>query len=133
ELELAQQLHPKPEHLPLLADSYRALRRYKDVDRIWQTIRESSPAPSVMAEGRIVAAGALADRGDINGALATMMRAADVPKRVREHHLKQWYVIADLYDRSGDIPRARNFFKRIAAIDPRYADVTDRLAALGRR
>jgi tetratricopeptide (TPR) repeat protein len=133
ELEQARTLHPAPAQLPVLADCYRALRRYRDVEEIWRDIRESSPAPDVMAEGRIVAAGALADQGDIGGALKLLLRVADAPKRVREYHLKQWYVIGDLYDRSGDIVRARNFFKRVASVDPRYADVSDRLATLGRR
>jgi tetratricopeptide (TPR) repeat protein len=133
ELEQARTLHPAPEQLPVLADCYRALRRYGEVDALWREIRETSPAPAVMAEGRIVAAGALADQGDIAGALKLLIRVADAPKRVRDYHLKQWYVIADLYDRSGDIVKARNFFKRVAAVDPRYADVSDRLAMLGRR
>ena len=133
ELEKARALHPAPEQMPVLADCYRAMRRYHEVDEIWREIRETSPAPSVMAEGRIVAAGALADQGDIGGALKLLLRVADAPKRVREYHLKQWYVIADLYDRSGDVVKARNFFKRVAAVDPRYADVSDRLSMLGRR
>ena len=133
ELEQARTLHPAPAQLPVLADCYRALRRYRDVEAIWREIRESSPAPDVMAEGRIVAAGALADQGDIGGALKLLLRVADAPKRVREYHLKQWYVIGDLYDRSGDIVKARNFFKRVASVDSRYADVSDRLATLGRR
>ncbi len=133
ELEQARTLHPAAEQLPVLADCYRALRRYGEVDAIWREIRETSPAPAVMAEGRIVAAGALADQGDIAGALKLLIRVADAPKRVRDYHLKQWYVIADLYDRSGDVVKARNFFKRVAAVDPRYADVSDRLAMLGRR
>ncbi len=133
ELEQARSLHPTPEQLPVLADCYRALRRYRDVEQLWMQIRESSPAPEVMTEGRIVAAGALADQGDLAGALTLLLRSADAPKRVRDYHLKQWYVIADLYDRSGDIVRARNFFKRVSAADPRYADVADRLAMLGRR
>ena len=133
ELEQARRLHPSPEQLPVLADCYRALRRYHEVDELWHEIRNTSPAPSVMAEGRIVAAGALADQGDIAGAIKLLIRVADAPKRVRDYHLKQWYVIADLYDRSGDVVKARNFFKRVAAIDPRYADVSDRLAMLGRR
>jgi tetratricopeptide (TPR) repeat protein len=133
ELEQARTLHPSPEQLPLLADCYRALRRYREVEEIWREIRESSPNPSVMTEGRIVAAGALADQGDLAGALKLLLRVADAPKKIRDYHLKQWYVIGDLYDRSGDIVKARNFFKRVAAIDPRYADVGDRLATLGRR
>ena len=85
-----------------------------------------------MAEGRIVAAGAMADRGNLRGALKLMERAGEIPKRVREHHLRQWYVLGDLHDRSGDIIKARRFFGMIAALDADFADVTDRLRGLGR-
>jgi hypothetical protein len=61
-----------------------------------------------------------------------MQRGAEVPKKIRDHHLRQWYVIADLHDRSGDIIKARRFFGMIAAADPDFADVSDRLRALGR-
>ena len=69
ELEAAQALAPRVDLLPVLADSYRALKRWSDVDRIWTTVREISPAHDVLAEARIVAAGAQADRGDLAGAL----------------------------------------------------------------
>ena len=34
------------------------------------------------------------------------------PKSVREHHLRQWYVLGDLYDRVGDPISARRWFAR---------------------
>lgn len=101
------------------------------VEQLWLELREESPAPELMAEGRIVAAGALADQGDVAGALHLMGRAADVPKKVRPYHLRQWYVLADLYDRSGDIIRARKLFSAVLANDAAFADVTDRLRGLG--
>jgi tetratricopeptide (TPR) repeat protein len=107
------------------------LKRYEVVENLWLELREGSPGPALMAEGRIVAAGAMADRGDLKGALKLMERAADVPKKVREHHLRQWYVLADLHDRSGDIIKARRLFGMIAAIEPDFADVGDRLRGLG--
>jgi tetratricopeptide (TPR) repeat protein len=131
ELEVARKLDGTIDHHPVLADCYRAMKRYDMVNQLWRELREGSPAPPVMAEGRIVAAGALADQGDLQGALKLMERAADVPKKVREHHLRQWYVLADLHDRSGDIVKARRFFGMIAEVDPDFADVTDRLRALG--
>ena len=94
-------------HHAVLADCYRALKRYDLVEQLWRELREGSPSPALMAEGRIVAAGALADQGDLKGALKLMERAADVPKKVRDHHLRQWYVLGDLHDRSGDIIKAR--------------------------
>ncbi len=84
------------------------------------------------AEGRIVAAGSLADRGDLPGALKLMTKGAEVPKKVRDHHLRQWYVLGDLYDRSGDVIKARRFFSLVAENDREFADVAERLRTLGR-
>lgn len=132
ELEVARELDRTLNHHAVLADCYRALKRYDLVDQLWLELREGSPGPALMAEGRIVAAGAMADRGNLKGALKLMERAADVPKKVREHHLRQWYVLGDLHDRSGDIIKARRFFGMIAELDGDFADVTDRLRGLGR-
>ena len=48
--------------------------------------------------GRIVAAGALADQGDITGAIAVMAAASAKVRRVEDYHLRQWYVLGDLHD-----------------------------------
>jgi tetratricopeptide (TPR) repeat protein len=132
ELEAAQDLHSEVELLPVLADAYRALGRWRDVDRIWHEVRAISPAQDVLAEARIVAAGAEADRGDLEAALRTMARAKHVPKRVRDHHLRQWYVLGDLYDRAGDPLEAARWFELVARHDAEFVDVGDRLRALGR-
>lgn len=132
ELELSRQLTGTVQHHAVLADCYRAMRRYHEVEVLWRELREASPEPALMAEGRIVAAGALADQGDLAGALRIMQKAAEVPKRPKEHHLRQWYVLADLYDRSGDVIKARRYFSLVAEADREFADVTDRLRALGR-
>jgi tetratricopeptide (TPR) repeat protein len=132
ELEAARLLDGTLNHHAVLADSYRALRRYHEVEELWRELRDGSPAPALLAEGRIVAAGAQADRGDLPGALRTMAKAETVPKKVREHHLRQWYVIADLSDRSGDVMAARRWFGLVAQHDADFADVQDRLRSLGR-
>jgi tetratricopeptide (TPR) repeat protein len=132
ELELARQLDHSVRHHPVLADCYRAMRRYDVVAELWEELKGASPEPAVMAEGRIVAAGALADQGDLRGALAIMAKGRDVPKKVREHHLRQWYVLGDLLDRSGEIVEARRFFGMVAHTDAEFADVMQRLASLGR-
>lgn len=132
ELEQAQSLRPNVELLPVLADAYRGLSRWRDVERLWSEIKSLSPAHEVLAEGRIVAAGALADRGELAGALDVMAKATATPKRVREHHLRQWYVIADLHDRAGDTLEATRWFERVASHDRDFVDVSDRLRALGR-
>ena len=53
-------------------------------------------------------------------------------RKVRDHHLRQWYVLGDLYDRSGDVLAARHWFSMVAAGDPQYGDVDERLRSLGR-
>ena len=71
-------------------------------------------------------AGSKADRGDIAGAIAVLEAARAEPKRPREHHLRVWYALADLYERAGDVPKARRLFGRIAAADPDFFDARDR-------
>ena len=99
---------------------------------VWDDLKAASPAHDIMAEGRIVAASALADQGELREAIALMESAGKAPKRVRDHHLRQWYVLADLYDRAGDPMAASRWFREIAARDPAFADVRDRLRSLGR-
>jgi tetratricopeptide (TPR) repeat protein len=132
ELELARTLSGTVQHHAVLADCYRALRRYTEVEALWKELKEASPEPALMAEGRIVAAGALADQGDLAGALKVMQRATDTPKKPKEYHLRQWYVLGDLYDRSGDVVAARRFFGLVASVDAEFADVLERLRSLGR-
>lgn len=131
-LEAAHDLHPDPAMLPVIADCHRALRNWKAVDRVWQEIKSTSPSHDVMAEGRIVAAGALADRDDLRGALALMEPATKRAKSVRDHHLRQWYVLGDLYDRLGDPINARRWFAAVVDHDPDFADADHRLRGLGR-
>ena len=116
---------------PMLADCYRALKRYDKVDELWKELKESSPDAAIVAEGRIVAAGALADKGDLQAAVRVMEQVRKDPAKVREHHLREWYVLADLYDRSGDVIKAREWFTKISRQDKGFADVDARLAELG--
>jgi hypothetical protein len=132
ELEAGRALAPSTELLPVLADAYRALKRWREVDRIWAGVRATSPAPHILAEARIVAAGAQADRGDLPGALRTMQPARSVPRRVRDHHLRQWYVLGDLNDRAGNPIEAAHWFSLVASHDDEFVDVVERLRALGR-
>jgi tetratricopeptide (TPR) repeat protein len=116
---------------PVLADCHRALGHFKAVDEVWDELRQASPSADVVAEGRLVVAGARADRGDIRGALALLRRAGPDVRRPRPHHVRQWYALADLYERSGDLPRARELFRRVLRHDAQLSDAAERLAALG--
>jgi tetratricopeptide (TPR) repeat protein len=119
ELEAYRALTGSTEQDPVLADCYRALGRYAEVEELWDELRAASPRAELVAEGRIVAAGALADQGRLDE--ATRLLAASVSRPTRKprlHHLRMAYALADLYERAGDLPRARELFARIAASDP---------------
>ncbi|HSH60618.1 MAG TPA: tetratricopeptide repeat protein, partial [Acidimicrobiales bacterium] len=106
------------------------LRHWKAVDELWDELRQASPGAELVAEGRIVAAGALADRGDLAGAIRLLERSPAGRKRVRPHDLRVSYALAGLYERSGDVPRARELLRVVAVHDPDFVDVEERLSAL---
>jgi tetratricopeptide (TPR) repeat protein len=129
-LEAFRALTGSVEQHPVLADCYRATRRHRQVDELWEELRAASPSAELVAEGRIVVAGSLADRGDVAGAIRLLEKGRLDHRRPKEHHLRQWYALADLFERAGEIPRARDLFTRIANVDPDAFDVRDRLRAL---
>ena len=132
ELEAFRRLTGSVEQHPVLADCYRALKRYGAVAELWDELREVSPGAALVTEGRIVAAGALADQGDVNGAIRLLERGPVRPTgRTGLHHARLWYALADLYERAGDAPKARDLFNRVVAVEPGLADAAERLAALG--
>ncbi len=130
ELEAYRHLTGSYDQHPVLADCYRALRRYREAEALWDELRAASPDADIVAEGRIVAAGCRADQGDVSGALALLEKGSRHVERPRERHLRQWYVLADLYERAGELPRARELFRRVAAVDPEAFDVRQRMRAL---
>jgi thioredoxin-like negative regulator of GroEL len=130
ELEAFRAQTGSTEQHPVLADCYRALGRYAEVEELWDELRAASPSGELVAEGRIVAAGALADQGRLDDAIRLLEAAAKPTKRPRVHHLRIAYALADLYERAGDLPRARELFTRVAASDAEFVDVESRLRAL---
>jgi tetratricopeptide (TPR) repeat protein len=130
ELEAFRSLTGSTEQHPVLADCYRAQKRWARVDELWEDLRAASPSADLVAEGRIVVAGSLADRGRLTEAIATLEPSAKMVKRPRPHHLRMAYALADLRERSGDIPGARDLFEWIARHDPDMADAPQRAAAL---
>jgi tetratricopeptide (TPR) repeat protein len=101
------------------------------VDELWDELRRASPSAELVTEGRIVAAGSLADRGDLPGAITLLAKGFRFPRQPADHHLRRAYALADLYERSGDLPQARQLFGRLAAAEPDFVDVEERLEALG--
>ena len=114
----------------MLADAHRALGHHGQVSELWDELRESSPAPDLVAEGRIVMAGSLADRGRLSDAIALLQRAQRKVKRPQVHHLRQAYALADLYERAGDATRARELFVWVLGQEPGFVDAAERVDAL---
>ncbi len=131
ELEAFIALTGSVEQHPVLMDCYRGLDKRAMVEELWRELAAVSPSPALVAEGRIVHAGALADAGDVDAAIATLSRRSEKPKRVQVHHLRLWYALADLEERAGNIPRARSLFLQVSKADSSFADVAERLLALG--
>lgn len=118
---------------PARMDCHRALGHHSRVRSLWDDLRRSSPDPDVLAEGRLVLAGATADRGELGEAvrILTDAGAGRLVRRPADRHVRQWYALADLLERSGDLVTARTLFARVASVDPDAYDVSSRLEALG--
>jgi len=130
QLEAFREQTGSVEQNPVLADSYRALGRHRKAEQLWDELRIADAPGELVTEGRIVAAGSLADRGDIGGAIRLLQKGPVQVKRPKPHHVRLWYALADLYERAGDTPKARELFKRIVASEPDFADAAERAAAL---
>ena len=103
------------------------------MEELLTELRQGSPDPEVLSEGRLVLAGTRADSGDLAGAI-TLLVEAGAGRLVRnpaERHLRQWYVLGDLMERSGALATARELFLRVSAVDPDAYDVAARLDSLG--
>jgi tetratricopeptide (TPR) repeat protein len=130
DLEAFRSLTHSTEQNPVLADCYRAMGRHDEVDALWAELKAVSPAPDLMTEGRLVAAGSLAERGRTDEALDLLGHGFTLPKKAKDHHLRRAYALADLYERAGDVPKARDLFTWLRKQDTSFADVPERLASL---
>src|SRR5262249_6346964 len=131
ELEAYAELSDALDQHPVLMDCYRAQRRWRKVDELWEELAAVSPSSELVTEGRIVAAGALADQDRLPEALAMLRRRAERATKPLDHHLRLWYALADLEERAGNLARARELFQQVRRADAGFADVAERLASLG--
>lgn len=118
------------DQLPVIADCWRALGDLEKVEALWQEARRAGLDASVLAEARIVTAGALADAGRLDAAIALLEDGLVVVRRPALHHLRRYYALADLYERAGDLPRARSLFEAVLRADPDLFDTAARLSEL---
>lgn len=130
ELQTFAQMTGSVEQNPVMADCMRAMRRWSAAEELWNELGAASPSAELVEEGRIVQAGMLADRDRLDDAIRLLEKAPKVPRRPGAHHLRRWYMLADLYERSGDVPRARRTFGSIVEANSDFGDAADRLSAL---
>jgi hypothetical protein len=130
ELEAFRQLSGSTEQHPVLADCYRALHQWRAVDDLWEELRQASPSADLVAEGRIVTAGALADQDRLPAAIRLLEQGWKRPKRPQLHHLRRGYALADLYERAGEVARARELFGWVAAHDGGETGADERVRSL---
>ena len=122
-----------PEHLPLVMDCDRANHRHRAVAKTFAELEENQPTADVLAEGRIVMAGSLADQHHFSDAISLLTRAG-ATKQLRNpsyRHVRLWYALADIFDRAGDVSSARELFARVVLADPDAYDAKARLDELG--
>ena len=65
-------------------------------------IRRAGVDREVLVEGRLVMAGTLADEGNIEEAIELLRPEGKLRRNPDLAHLRQWYALADLYERAGD-------------------------------
>jgi len=132
-LEMFATLTGSVDQHPVRMDCQRALGRPKRVEALFDELRKGSPDAEILSEGRLVLAGTRADLGDLDGAVSLLVDAGAgrLVRNPAERHVRQWYVLGDLMERSGDMAKARELFLRVQSADPDAYDVVERLESLG--
>ncbi len=118
------------DQLPVVMDCYRALGKHAKVQEIYEELRRESPGAELLAEAKIVLAQSIADAGDLDGAIAVLARAGRRVAHPRIYHVRQWYVLGDLNERSGDLAKASAYFRMVLDSGEEPYDAEERLVAL---
>ena len=130
ELSAFRRIAGSTEQNPVIADTYRALGKPEKAIELIDEMEPGQVPEPVYFEGTIVGAGALTDLGRVDEALACLEALNLDPAIAEEHHLRAWYVLADLLERRGRFTQARSWFEAIAAADPDLTDAPERAARL---
>jgi hypothetical protein len=131
ELRTARRLTGDHSHLPLIADSERALGRPERALAVVRSPEAGALPPALRAELRIVEAGARRDLGQIDAAVVAL-QGADLDRRaVRPWSARLWYAYADLLVAREDVDGAREWFLAAASVDEDgETDAAERLLEL---
>ena len=131
-LEAHELLTDSAEHIPILMDCQRALHKPKKVADLWTKLRQSSPDRTCWPR-----AGSWPRRLWPTAGICRVPSPCSPSGGIEStaqplnRHIRQWYLLADLYERAGDVPRARELFERVLRVDREAYDVAERWAALG--
>lgn len=131
ELEAVEAMTASLDQHPVLADCHRALGHRDVVEALWDELRRGGVGVGILTEGRIVTASARADRGRVREAIQLLEQGPIDVRSPAEHTLRLWYALGAMYERAGDVARARELFRRLVRSAPDFADAADRSAALG--
>jgi tetratricopeptide (TPR) repeat protein len=132
ELSAFRRISGSTEQNPVIADTYRAMKKPERALELVDEIDRSKVDDGVFYEGQIVGAGALADMDRIDEAIARLEKLELRPEVAEEHHLRTWYVLGDLLERRGRFTQAREWFEAVAGADPDSTDAPARVARLSR-
>jgi tetratricopeptide (TPR) repeat protein len=133
ELSAFRRLSGTTEQNPVIADCYRATGKPEKALELCDEIKRREVPEGIYYEGQIVAAGARADMGDTDGAIARLERLNLEPETAEEHHLRAWYALGDLLEKRGRFTQAREWFGAVAAADPELTDASERAEDIARR
>lgn len=132
ELGAFRRISGSTEQNPVIADTYRAMKKPERALELVDEIDRAKVDDAVFYEGQIVGAGALADMDRVDEAIARLEQLELRPDVAEEHHLRVWYVLGDLLARRGRFTQAREWFEAVAAADPEATDAPERVARLAR-
>jgi tetratricopeptide (TPR) repeat protein len=117
ELRAARRMTGSVDHLPVMADCERALGRPERALQLAKEPAVEKLSPDLKVEMQIVAAGARADMGDVDGALRALS-AAPIRSISREPWVARLrYAYADLLLTAGRREEALEWFHRTEAVD----------------
>jgi tetratricopeptide (TPR) repeat protein len=134
ELRAARRMTGSVAHLPVMADCERALGRPERALQLAKEPAAEKLPPDQKIEMQIVAAGARADMGDVDGALRALSSAP-----LRSISREPWvarlrYAYADLLLKAGRDEDALQWFHRAEAVDgDQLTDAADRVHELESR
>lgn len=133
ELSAYRRISGSSEQNPVLADAFRALHKPERAVELVDEMDGTRLDEAVLYEGAIVAAGALADMGKLDDAIARLEALELQPSVAGEHHLRAWYLLGHLLEQKGRFTQARGWFEAVAAADADLTDAPERARKLARR